>query len=146
MSDVIKKIIQWQLDIGSKIEPDSDMAAKHIGFVLEECVEAFNAIDREDWHPVTESATNYKKHGSRGITYTSEQFGALADAFGDMVVFGIAGLMRCGYDPVKTLEAIQESNDSKRLEDGSFLRNEHGKIVKPSHYEAPDLSGAKVDR
>lgn len=103
MSDVIEKIKQWQLDIGSKIAPDSDMAAKHIGFVLEECAESLEAIEPtlpEDTlaEKVAQIAHAFKSYGSVGQTYTPEQFEALADAFADMAVFAIAGLMRCGRD------------------------------------------------
>lgn len=142
MSDVIEKIVQWQLDIGSKIAPSSDMAVKHIGFVLEECAEALEAIDDKDADVICRVATALKE--DYGNHFDQVEFEALADAFADMAVFAIAGLMRCGYDPIRALEAIQESNDSKRMPDGSFLRNEHGKIIKPAHYKAPDLSKARI--
>lgn len=141
---VLEKIVQWQLDTGSDVAPDSDMAAKHIGFVLEECGEAIDAVT----HGVSIIKTDaffWKARGSDGALYTSLEFEALADAFADMAIYAIAGLMRCGYDPIKTLEAVQKSNDSKRMPDGSFLRNEHGKIIKPAHYKAPDFSGAKIE-
>jgi Cu(I)/Ag(I) efflux system membrane protein CusA/SilA len=44
-------------------------------------------------------------------------------------------------DVMEAVKRVSDSNDSKRLSDGTFARDETGKITKPSHYVAPDLTG-----
>lgn len=39
----------------------------------------------------------------------------------------------------KVFAEVQRSNMSKLLADGSYVKNEHGKVQKPQHWTAPDL-------
>lgn len=60
------------------------------------------------------------------------------DALCDIIVVALQDGYRSGYDMVGALNEVIRSNESKRLPDGTFPRNEAGKIIKtsPLYFEA----------
>lgn len=140
MKTTLENLRQWQLDIGNK-GFDAAMVVKHIGYCLEECAEALEVLgfvgDAKQLH---EQADFFKSTVDHPVIIAKEKRKELVDAFADVVVFGLAGIMRCGYEPESALNIVAESNDSKRLADGSFMRNNSGKIIKPDSFKAPDWS------
>lgn len=71
---------------------------------------------------------------------------AHCDALCDLIVVALQDGYRNGYDMEGALNEVIRSNESKRLSDGTFPRNEAGKIIKtsPSYFEAdvtPFLNG-----
>lgn len=144
MSDVLDQVIQWQKDIGNDGESvDTQGIHKHFGYVLEECCEGLSdGLGTDLYAKVIEPISKKLKSGaSYTPTMTHEERVASVDAFADIAVFAIAGLLRCGVDPKAALKAVADSNDSKRLPDGTFLVDKDGKIAKPTTYRSPDFSG-----
>jgi predicted HAD superfamily Cof-like phosphohydrolase len=133
-------MINWQKDIGAT-ERNDEMIIKHVGYVLEECAEIIKALGLPGHAAVTIESLRLKcwKDSSMAQPIPKEALIEAVDGFSDIGVFAVAGLVRCGVDPIAALEEVQSSNDSKRLEDGTFMRDGNGKIMKPKHYVAPDF-------
>jgi predicted HAD superfamily Cof-like phosphohydrolase len=66
---------------------------------------------------------------------------ALLDSIADQIVTATGVGVVADMDVEEAVKRVSDSNDSKRLADGTFARDETGKIMKPPHYVAPDLSG-----
>lgn len=62
----------------------------------------------------------------------------LADWFNDIVVYSLSEAAKFGIPSAKVLEAIMESNFSKREEDGTVLKDEFGKVLKGSLFYPPE--------
>lgn len=73
------------------------------------------------------------------VSITSRE--ALLDSLGDQIVTAVGVGAAAGMNVPEAVKRVSISNDSKRLDDGSFDRDSTGKITKPAHYKAPDLSG-----
>jgi predicted HAD superfamily Cof-like phosphohydrolase len=150
--NVLEDIVQWQIDAGRKIAVDHTAISKYVGYGLEETAEELRdggLADRvggivgmlERWS----NALKALKAGQSYKQYNAEERLAIADAACDQICFAIGKLMACGYDPIKALQAVADSNNSKRNSDGSFSYDEHGKVTKPAHYKLPDLASAMQD-
>lgn len=62
----------------------------------------------------------------------------LADWYGDLVVYALSEAAKWGIPIEKVLEAIMESNFSKKQADGSVLKDSSGKILKGSLFKPPE--------
>jgi hypothetical protein len=66
---------------------------------------------------------------------------AVLDSIADQIVTATGVGVAANMDVMEAVKRVSDSNDSKRLSDGTFQRDETGKITKPAHYVAPDLTG-----
>ncbi len=62
----------------------------------------------------------------------------LADYCGDIVVYALSEAAKWGIPIEKVLQAIMESNFSKKQADGSTLKDSSGKILKGSLFKPPE--------
>ena len=62
----------------------------------------------------------------------------LADWYGDLVVYALSEAAKWGIPIEKVLEAIMESNFSKKQADGSTLKDTNGKVVKGPNFQPPE--------
>jgi hypothetical protein len=62
----------------------------------------------------------------------------LADWLGDMTVFNRSEALKYGIPLENVLACIMGSNFTKRLEDGSILKDENGKFLKGPNFVAPE--------
>jgi len=65
----------------------------------------------------------------------------LLDSLADQIVTAAGIGAAAGMNVPEAVSRVAYSNDTKRLADGSFARDNTGKITKPEHYAAPDLTG-----
>ena len=62
-----------------------------------------------------------------------------ADAYMDIIYFGIGGLVELGVVPQELWDAVQEANMAKLWPDGKARIREHdGKIMKPPLWQGPE--------
>jgi predicted HAD superfamily Cof-like phosphohydrolase len=150
METTLSAIVKWQRDIGNTGEFRHDESVvKHIGYLCEEVAELLEAVGHGDEaETVSKIAESFKalqiKSGT--LPLSREKVIACLDGFADVLWFSVAGMLRCGACPYEVLERVQESNDSKRLPDGKFKRDLHGKILKPEGYFPPDFSGLTLSK
>ena len=64
----------------------------------------------------------------------------ISDALGDMLVVIYGTAAAYGIDLDNVVREIHASNMSKVQEDGSVLRDSHGKVMKPEGYRPPQLA------
>lgn len=62
----------------------------------------------------------------------------LADYYGDIIVYALSEAAKWGIPIEKVLEAIMESNFSKKQADGSTLKDVNGKVVKGPNFQPPE--------
>lgn len=62
----------------------------------------------------------------------------LADWYGDLVVYALSEAAKWGTPSEKVLQAIMESNFSKKQADGSTLKDANGKVVKGPNFLPPE--------
>lgn len=62
----------------------------------------------------------------------------LADWYGDLVVYALSEAAKWGIPSEKVLQAIMESNFSKKQADGSTLKDAHGKVIKGPNFQPPE--------
>jgi len=140
MSDSVASINRWQA-LARPTPSDRDLT---IGFAvwLEECVETIDALKlgrrgtyaRQAMHEWCEE----RKQGHDAVVMDDRK--ALCDGLADVIVTAV-GVGHCAnMDIPKALDEVDISNWSKCV-DGQFVRNEQGKITKPTQYRAPDLTG-----
>lgn len=61
-----------------------------------------------------------------------------ADAYLDIIYFGIGGLVEIGILPQSLMDIVNEANLAKVWPDGTVHRREDGKIIKPPGWVAPE--------
>ena len=61
-----------------------------------------------------------------------------ADAYLDIIYFGLGGLVELGLEPSKLFDIVQAANMAKLWEDGLPRRREDGKVIKPPGWLAPE--------
>ena len=155
----IKTILKWHKDACP--EPDLCDRLTAEACLAEECAEYFKATNSPTIADTLETyATNMYKFASniRGMGKDEKTHKnmtsyldnidkkAHCDALCDIIVVALQEGYRSGYDMEAALAEVAKSNESKRLPDGSFPRNEAGKFVKtsPNYFEAdvtPFLGG-----
>ena len=62
----------------------------------------------------------------------------LADWYVDLVVYALSEAAKWGIPSEKVLQAIMESNFSKKQADGSTLKDTNGKVVKGPNFQPPE--------
>ena len=141
--NALNQIIQWQKD-ASNTEANKNKASLFVGCVFEEVGELLDADNWPRYHDSKLSVNNLENHykdNPERVFFENKP--EIIDALTDIIVFSMAAIMALGEDPEQCLKAVADSNDTKRMPDGSFLKNEQGKIMKPAHYKQPDWSFLK---
>lgn len=62
----------------------------------------------------------------------------LADWYNDIVVYALSEAAKFGIPSERVLQAIMESNFSKKQADGSVLKDRSGKVLKGPHFQPPE--------
>lgn len=65
------------------------------------------------------------------------------DLAADLIIYAMSFAAECGFSANQVTSAIDRAiaaNEAKRFPDGTYHRNEYGKIIKPEGWQAPDLS------
>lgn len=70
-----------------------------------------------------------------------EQRKAVAKEIADVIITAFSTARVLGINIGAALQEIVECNLSKRLDDGTFMRDDGGKILKGPNYVAPTLEG-----
>lgn len=150
--DLLLRNKKWALDsLDKKINTRNSRS--QIACFVEECIETFSALGasgdeldgirqfRERVKPsddkLVDEIINLRSPHLPGETNT-EQAAETIDGFADVIFTAVTSLTAMGYDALEIFKRVMDSNDSKRLQDGSFNRNEFGKITKPTHYRKPE--------
>lgn len=63
-----------------------------------------------------------------------------ADAYIDIIYFAVGGLVELGINPSPLWDIVHLANMAKRQPDGTVLRREDGKIIKPEGWTPPDVA------
>ena len=75
--------------------------------------------------------------------YESSDRANALDLTADLIIYAMSFAAECGFSANQLTEAMQRAiaaNEAKRFSDGTYHRNEYGKIIKPEGWQAPDLS------
>ena len=161
MINQIEQILQWHKDACPA--PDISDIYTADGCLIEEIVECLSAMQYSEQasrllpyatlaYTTAEKLKNLEAHDEYFVTagaaldHTDRK--AHCDALCDLIVVALQSGYRSGYDMVGALGEVIASNESKRLLDGTFPRNDAGKIIKtsPTYFDAdvtPFLGGSK---
>lgn len=66
----------------------------------------------------------------------------IADAIADLIYVAIGTALEYGIPLPKVWDEVQRANMAKRQPDGTVLRRDDGKIIKPDGWEPPNIEGA----
>lgn len=147
----VAQILQWHKDACPA--PDISDIYTADGCLIEEMAECLSAMQYGELagrlHPyatlayeTAEKLKTLKDYDEYFVTagaaldHTDRK--AHCDALCDLIVVALQSGYRSGYDMVGALGEVIASNESKRLLDGTFPRNDAGKIIKtsPTYFEA----------
>ena len=78
-------------------------------------------------------------------SYSTENLVEFADGAIDTIYVIIWAMLKFNLPVNKLFAEVQRSNMAKLNADGSYTKNEHGKVVKPSTWTPPDLQSIIVD-
>lgn len=67
-----------------------------------------------------------------------------ADAYLDIIIFALGGLVELGVKPSKLFDRVIKSQIDKLQPDGTVMRREDGKVIKPEGWIAPDTDIAEM--
>ena len=62
-----------------------------------------------------------------------------ADALADVMYYIYNAAAKKGYNMDRVIAEVHRANEAKRFPDGTFHRDERGKVIKPSTWTPPDL-------
>ena len=147
----VAQILKWHKDACPA--PDISDIYTADGCLIEEMVECLSALQYDEMagrlhahavvaYAVAEKLKTLEDHDEYVVTagaaldHTDRK--AHCDALCDLIVVALQSGYRSGYDMVGALGEVIASNESKRLLDGTFPRNDAGKIIKtsPTYFEA----------
>ena len=151
MINQIEQILQWHKDACPA--PDISDIYTADGCLIEEMVECLSALQYDEMagrlhahavaaYAVAEKLKTLEDHDEYVVTAGAALYHtdrkAHCDALCDLIVVALQSGYRSGYDMVGALGEVIASNESKRLLDGTFPRNDAGKIIKtsPTYFEA----------
>jgi predicted HAD superfamily Cof-like phosphohydrolase len=75
------------------------------------------------------------KHPTNKLATIADQVDALVDM--EVYINNVAA--RRGYNMDSVFEEVHKANMAKRSSDGTFIRDPHGKILKPTGWTPPDI-------
>lgn len=78
-------------------------------------------------------------------SYSTENLVEFADGAIDTIYVIIWSMLKFNLPVNKLFSEVQRSNIAKLNPDGSYTKNEHGKVVKPLTWTPPDLQSIIVD-
>lgn len=90
---------------------------------------------RDEWIELKEALFPYLYHDA------DKSLEAVAKEGADLVYVAIGTAVSLGIDFDEAFRRVHASNMSKREPDGTVRRDESGKVLKPSTYVAPDMTG-----
>lgn len=147
----VAQILQWHKDACPSPKLYDTLAAR--ACIYEEVNEYVASVSDTALLDVTNAAAEHYYNQAREGTVKADTFvpidkKAHCDALCDLIVVALQDGYRSGYDMIGALGEVIASNESKRLLDGTFPRNDAGKIIKtsPTYFEAdvtPFLGGSK---
>ena len=112
---------QWQFDAGAAlpVKPPLHISAelrhRYYQMLSEEIKEFYESADRVDNLDLAVDISIYAESFAAECGYSAEQF-------------------------IEAKKRVIAANEAKRFPDGTYHRNEYGKIIKPEGWQAPDLS------
>ncbi len=140
----LESIRKWQA--AARPNPDADALRVSLGVHLEEIAEMLDTLAA---NPTAERSfidlKIYVKGFAEGLKRGEVTMGItdrkeFLDSLADQVVTAV-GVGHCAnMDVPAACERVDNSNWTKAV-DGKFIRDTHGKIMKPTSYVPPDLEG-----
>lgn len=137
----VQQILQWHSDACPSPNLQDTLTAR--ACIYEEVNEYVNSVGDRALAQITKKAAEHyyeqvkNPHIVEGVFAPIDKK-AHCDALCDLIVVALQDGYRSGYDMVGALGEVIASNESKRLLDGTFPRNDAGKIIKtsPTYFEA----------
>lgn len=129
MKHAFEDVRRFMLATGQLDDTDTDVARLYLNLCREEDKELFDAF--HGLHAVAPNDDVTRKH------LKAEVLDGIVDSI--WVRIGLALAM--GLPVVDGWDELARSNLAKILPDGTVLRNEHGKVMKPEGWTPPDLHG-----
>lgn len=102
----------------------------------------FNLAEKLMQEEIKEMALGFDKLRK---SYSTENLVEFADGAIDTIYVILWSLLKLNLPANKLFAEVQRSNIAKLNADGSYTKNEHGKVVKPSTWTPPDLHSIIVD-
>lgn len=131
----LTEIKRWIEDAGQ--EPGRKNTNLYIGLCCEEMAEM---LEDQGCTAVAERLRIASQMWRLG-PFDSEPTEGLLDAACDLIWVATGLIVAMGIDPTEALQRVIDSNNSKRQADGTFLKDETGKIQKPDGYKPPNWEG-----
>lgn len=140
---LLQQIVDWFKD--AKPNPTISQIDTQVGAHLEEVAEMVKVLQQTstsyhvaqtlfDLHQKLDEASKGFYSGNLTIAYPMLNNTAkieLLDAICDQQITSTGVGVMLGFDVEGALQEVVRSNDTKRLEDGSFVYNRFGKVMKP---------------
>lgn len=142
--DLLATILQWHKDVC----PTPTASDIYVGTacMYEEMAEfcesqGAKSLAENLMQKATTNYNNAEKTADPAKSITAIDKKAHLDSLCDIIVVAIQDGYRHGYDIIGALAEVVRSNESKRLDDGTFPRNDAGKVIKTSpNYFNADVS------
>jgi predicted HAD superfamily Cof-like phosphohydrolase len=145
MINPVEAVIAWNKDAGNTAgEVNVRQSAMYLGLQCEELAEKLLVVGRVEISTILDKLGMEFKKGQHdyfvGTALSSKEGRTeMLDADIDLIVVSIGAAMSQGANVHGAFAEVIRSNDSKRT-DGKLLKDANGKIIKPAHYNAAELS------
>jgi len=81
------------------------------------------------------NSPTYNNLGKNDLELMAEQ----VDAFVDIDYYNCNAAAKVGFNVDDVFDLVHEANMSKKFEDGTFHKNQEGKVIKPPNWTEPDV-------
>ena len=145
--DFVQKVLQFNKIAGNGEEFSPRMTALYFGLIMEELAETVNALpDSIAFEHMVKTLNHWSLRFKEGdfdkLVENIDHVEAL-DGFVDIAVVALGGAAALGANVDGACHEVADSNLSKTVEiDGvvQFIKDENGKVTKPSTYWKPNLT------
>jgi len=81
------------------------------------------------------NSPTYTSEGKSDLELMAEQ----VDAFVDIDYYNCNAAAKVGFNVDDVFDLVHQANMSKKFEDGTFHKNQEGKVIKPPNWTEPDV-------
>lgn len=140
-------------------KPEKAMTRKEVDFLIKmvfsECFELYKTIEKNDNSVETslkiilEKAIEDEKKKQQQNSVPDSETSVIADqadAGADIIYYLANGFSKIGVNLGSVLQTVHQANMAKKFPDGTFHRNQEGKVIKPNNWKEPNIKKCIIDQ
>ena len=121
------------------------MTREEVAFVVkmncEELMELLLTVDDDPKEALKAIVEKANLPGRPRPQTDTEIIAEQVDAFVDIDYYNCNASCKAGFNPDAIFDVVHQANMSKKFEDGTFHKNEIGKVIKPPTWKEPNITG-----